>query len=375
MQKTKVRQKKAFIKKSDIRLTENKAPDISYAQSTSSSVPIVGVHEKYQFIETYRNHYVECLLLGENNYLTAPEEEQLTIYKGWKSLLNSFGTDVEASLVIYNHSVNVREFCEGVLYKECGDGFDEYRKELNEIILQRMKEGRNGLQKDKYLLISVHAHNAVKAARTFHRMNQDINKTLNGFGSSATQIPLDEWLDILYGIYNNPEEHLIQKSKVTNEDGTLEEITSFNYEHMRSMGLTVNDLIAPTSLEIKRDYLQMGGKCNRALRVSRFASKMNDEFLTNVTDMNFNCITTINLKSITPKKADAIVAKNLSFVRNMKTKQMQAGQKAGVYDDSYVSPEVLDREVEALALRDSIRGKDERLFDTAMTVTVFADSK
>ena len=83
MQKTKVRQKKAFIKKSDIRLTENKAPDISYAQSTSSSVPIVGVHEKYQFIEIYRNHYVECLLLGENNYLTAPEEEQLTIYKGW----------------------------------------------------------------------------------------------------------------------------------------------------------------------------------------------------------------------------------------------------------------------------------------------------
>ena len=75
--------------------------------------------------------------------------------------------------------------------------------------------------------------------------------------------------------------------------------------------------------------------------------------------MNFNCITTINLKSIAPRKADAIVAKNLSFVRDMKTKQMQAGQKAGVYDDSYVSPEVLDREVEALALRDSIRGKDE----------------
>lgn len=91
--------------------------------------------------------------------------------------------------------------------------------------------------------------------------------------------------------------------------------------------------------------------------------------------MNFNCITTINLKSIAPKKADAIVAKNLSFVRDLKTKQMKAGQKAGVYDDSYVSPEVLDREAEALALRDAIRGKDEHLFDTAMSVAVFADSK
>lgn len=376
MQKRIVKQKNTVAKKiANIRFAEERAPDRGYAQSTAASVPILGVHEKYQMIETYPKHYEECLALSENNYLTAPEEEQLTVYKGWKSLLNSFGADVEVSIVIYNHSVNAREFYEGALYKENGDGFDDYRKELNEIILQRMQEGRNGIQKDKYLIISVHAQNAVKAARAFQRINQDINKTLNRFGSSATLVPLDEWLDVLYGIYNNPEEHLVQKSKVLNEEGVLEEITSFDYNHMRSMGLTVNDVICPTTLEIKRDYMQMGGKLLRTLRVSRFASKMNDEFLTNATDMNFNCITTINLKSIAPKKADAIVAQNLSFVRDLKRKQMQAGQKAGVYDDSYVSPEILDREAEALALRDAIRGKDERLFDTAMTVSLFADRK
>ena len=159
-------------------------------------------------------------------------------------------------------------------------------------------------------------------------------------------------LDILYGIYNDAEEHLIQKSRVIDENGNVEEISSFGYEHMRSMGLTVNDVIAPTTFEVNRDYLQMGSKLARTLRVTNVASKMSDEFLTNVSDVNFNCITTINLKGIPPKKADAIVAKNLSFVRDMKRKQMQAGQKAGVYDDSYVSPEILDREVQALALRE-----------------------
>lgn len=376
MQKRSVKQKHTTAKKmANIRFAEERAPDRGYAQSTAASVPILGIHEKYQMIETYRGCYVKNYLLGDNNYLTAPEEEQLTVYKGWKSLLNSFGTEVEAALTIYNHSVNLREFYEKVLYKESGDGFDDYRKEINDILLQRMKEGRNGIRKDKYVTIAVHEHNAVKAARVFRRLEQDINKTLSRFGSVATSVPLEEWLDVLYGIYNNPEEHLVQKSKVLNEEGILEEITSFDYDHMRSMGLTVNDVISPTSLEIKRDHLQMGGKLLRTLRVSKLASKMNDEFLTNVTDMNFNCITTINLKSIAPKKADAIVAKNLSFVRDLKRKQMQAGQKAGVYDDSYVSPEVMDREAEALALRDAIRGKDERLFDTAMTVTVFADSK
>lgn len=361
--------------RANLHFAETKAPDRGYVQSTAASVPILGVHEKHQFIETYRNCYVKDYLLGGINYLTAPEEEQMTVYKGWKSLLNSLGTNMEAALTIYNHSVNLREFCESALYKETGDGFDDYRKELNDIILQRMKEGRNGIQKEIYLTVAVHEHNAVKAARAFHRLDKDINKTLSRFGSSAIPVSLEDWLDVLYGIYNNPEEHLVQKSKMINEDGVLEEITSFDYDHMRSMGLTVNDILCPTSLEIKRDHLQMGSKILRTLRVSKLASKMSDEFLTKVTDMNFNCITTINLKSIAPKKADAIVAKNLSFVRDLKTKQMQAGQKAGVYDDSYVSPEIMDREAEALALRDAIRGKDEHLFDTAMTVTVFADSK
>lgn len=354
---------------------KNRIPDCGFAQSTADSVPIVGVHEKYQFLETYGGCFVKSYRIGDNNYQTAPEEEQMIVYKGWKRLLNSFGTNVEAALTIYNHNINMQEFCEQALYKEAGDGFDDYRKELNAIIMQRIQEGRNGTQRDKYLTVAVHAHNAVKAARVFHRLDQDIDKTLGRFGSGAVPVTLEEQLDILYGTYNDPGEHLIQKSKVLDEDGCPVEITSFDFKHMRAMGLRVNDVIAPTSMEIKRNHMRLGGKYTRTLRVSKLANKMSDEFLTNVTDMNFNCMTTINLKSIPPKKADAIVARNLSFVRDLKAKQMKAGQKAGVYDDSYVSPELLDREVEALALRNAIRGKDEHLFDTTMSVVVFADTK
>lgn len=106
MQKRSVKQKEATAKRLvNIRFAEERAPDRSYAQNTVASVPILGVHEKYQVIETHRNHYQECLMLSEINYLTAPEDEQLTDYKGWKSLLNSFGPDVEVSIVVYNHSV------------------------------------------------------------------------------------------------------------------------------------------------------------------------------------------------------------------------------------------------------------------------------
>ena len=85
-----------------IRFKEDRAPDRGHAQSTSASVPIIGVHEQYQFIEIYPGCFRKSYWIGNNNYLTAPEEEQMTVYKGWQTVLNSFGNDMEASLTVYN---------------------------------------------------------------------------------------------------------------------------------------------------------------------------------------------------------------------------------------------------------------------------------
>ena len=137
-----------------------------------------------------RGCYVKSYLLGDNNYQTAPEEDQLIIYKGWKKLLNSFGSNMEAAIIVNNHSINMQEFCEKVLHKETRDGFDDLRKVWND---------------------------------------------MSHIGSSAMPIPLVEQLDLLYGIYNDLEEHLVQKSQVVNEDGRKEEISSFDYDHMRGM--------------------------------------------------------------------------------------------------------------------------------------------
>ena len=343
-------------------------------QTAQACVPIAGVHEKYGFLETYGGCYVKSYSIQDNNYLTAREDEQRVIFAGWRQLINSFDEGMEAALTVYNRSVNMQEFCENVLNKECGDSFDSLRKELNGIILGRMREGRNGIQKDKFLTVAVHGDCAGKAAQAFSRLDRDVDKMLGKIGSGARPVSLENKLDALYGIYNSPDRHLVSRSRVMDEDGRMREVCSFDYGQIRSMGLTVNDMVAPSSLEVGRDHLRLGGKYARTLRVAQLASQMSDGFLNNVTEMNFNCITTINFKPIPPKQADAVVAKNLSLVRDLKTKQMKAGQKAGVYDDSYVSPDVMEREVQALALRDAMRERDEHLFDTVMTVTVFADT-
>lgn len=118
-------------------------------ETSQATIPIIGVHEQYGLIETYKGCYVKIYRLGDNNYMTAPEEEQEVDYRGWRKLINSFGTDCEFALTINNRSVNQQEFCDSVLIKEVGNKFDNLRKQMNTIILNRMNEGKNGIIKDK----------------------------------------------------------------------------------------------------------------------------------------------------------------------------------------------------------------------------------
>lgn len=358
----------------NLKAPSEKPPVQLNVETAQATVQVYGVHEKYGLLESYKGCFVKNYQIGDNNYLTATEEEQEADYRGWRRLLNSFGQNTEFSITIYDRMVNQQDFCDSVLIKENGDDYDHLRKQMNKIILDRINEGKNGIIKDKYLTVSVHAANPKKAAEVFSRLDRDINKSLSKIKSFARVLSLEETLDLLYGVYNDGDEHLIQKTRVVDEDGHVSESKSFDFNNMRSMGLSITDLLAPSSVRITGNCIHFGDKLARVLKVNQLPSQLNDEFLNNVTDMNFCCMTTVNYKPIPPKKADAIIAKNLSFVRDEKRRAQKQGQKAGVYDDSYVNPAVLDREAEILALRDAMHEKDEKLFDTSLTVIVFADN-
>lgn len=250
---------------------------------------------------------------------------------------------------------------------------DDIRQEKNDIVKKQMKEGRNGHRRDVYLCFSIAAESPAEAAFEFERLQDDVNKSLVSIHSKLNNYPTEEAIDLLYGIYND-NEHLVKKVRVVDEEGNALYASSFDFGRMRSMGMEVNDEIAPSSMLIRGDYLQIGSRYIRVLKVTKLANKMTDEFFSKVTDTNFNSLTTINIRPIDSRQADRIIAENLSFVRDQKTKQIKAGQKAGVFDDSFISPELLDREAQALAIRDEVKTNDEHLFEVTISVAVFADS-
>lgn len=351
-----------------------KVPEPLCVTTCQKSVPIIGIHDRYNLIETREGCYVRLYKIKDINYITSPEEEQQAIFLGWRRVLNSFGDNMEAALTIYNRTIKEDAFREDVLMKETGDAYDALRKEINQIILDRAKDGKNNIEKEKYLTIAIHADTAKKASEAMHRMDTQLGDAFSKIKSEATPVEIEDALEILYSIYSDSDEPLILSTRIMDDEGILRDVKSFDFDVMRQAGLRINDLIAPSSLEIRRDRIMLGNKFCRVLRVSEFPSDMADEFLNNVTDLPFHCLTTINYEPMNPREAARLVQKNLTLVRDEKHRQMKKGQQEGIYDDSAVASGIIDRENEALALRADMHERDEKLFSVTLSVMVFADT-
>ena len=71
------------------------------------------------------------------NYVNVSDEDKSTIFKSYCGILNSLPTDATAKITIVNSRLDPVDFERTVLMKLKNDGLDQYRKENNQILLEK----------------------------------------------------------------------------------------------------------------------------------------------------------------------------------------------------------------------------------------------
>ena len=99
------------------------------------------------------------------NYLVASREDKESMFLTYSELLNSLDSGATTKLTIYNHRQNRASFEKSILMPMKEDGLDQYRKEYNQMLLDKAT-GANGIMQEKYLTVSV-ARKDVEEARTY----------------------------------------------------------------------------------------------------------------------------------------------------------------------------------------------------------------
>lgn len=122
---------------------------------------------------------------------------------------------------------------------------------------------------------------------------------------------------------------------------------------------------------MKDKYLEIGNQKACALMVTNYSAILGDNFLTSITNMPFNMITTLNIKPLSNSETDALVNKQLAFVREEKNNIISSNRRNNI-DENSLPPYIVEREEEVLALRNDIKKNDEHLFETALVMVIFA---
>lgn len=86
------------------------------------------------------------------NYLVASREDKESMFLTYSELLNSLDSGATTKLTIYNHRQNRASFEKSILMPMKEDGLDQYRKEYNQMLLDKAT-GANGIMQEKYLTV------------------------------------------------------------------------------------------------------------------------------------------------------------------------------------------------------------------------------
>lgn len=100
------------------------------------------------------------------NYLVASREDKESMFLAYSELLNSLDSGATTKITINNRRLNKANFEQSILMPMRGDSRDVYRREYNQMLLDKVT-GANGIMQEKYITISVAKKILRKPALTF----------------------------------------------------------------------------------------------------------------------------------------------------------------------------------------------------------------
>jgi len=326
-------------------------------KTAQQTIPYLRAYEDGIFQVT-NNSFSKVIRFYDINYQIARQDDKEDIFIKYCEFLNYFNSSIHVQITIINKSINREQFERKILLKERDDIFNEYRKEYNEMLLHQIAAGKNDIQKEKYITITITANNYEEAKSIFSRLEIEVLGLIRRLGSYGKVLALEERLELLHDIYRNGHE------------GEFEYKPTLH----RKKGLCTKDLISPDSFEFKRDYMIIGEKYARTIFVRDLPSFINDMFLGELTDFSINMVLTVNIKPIEPHIALKMVKRQITGMEANKIEYQKRSLRGG-YLEAFIPYDLRNSLEEAQALLDDIVNKNQKLYLTNIVLMHLADTK
>lgn len=303
------------------------------------------------------NKFAKTYKFSDINYMVASREDKESMFLTYSELLNSLDSGATTKITINNHRMNKADFETSILMPMRGDELDEYRREYNQMLLDKAT-GANGITQEKYLTISVQKKDIEEARTYFARIGADLVSHFAALGSKCVELTATEKLRVLHDFYRAGEEVDFH----------------FDARDMMKKGHDFRDYICPDSIEKSSDHFKLGEKYCRVLFLKDYASYIKDSMVAELTDFNRNMMMSIDIIPIPTDEAVREVENRLLGVETNIT-NWQRRQNSNNNFSAVVPYDMELQRKESKEFLDDLTTRDQRMMFAVITMVITVDTK
>lgn len=324
-------------------------------KSIQETIEIMKVAENGIF-EVARNRFSKCYRFQDINYTTTNEGEQIDIFERYCKFLNSL--DVNFKITINNKNKDMEGLREHVFLQPDQDGFNRYRQIYNDIMESKIHEGRQGIEQERYLTLTIERKNFEEAKAQFATIEASVHKAFGELGAEIVPLLGNERIKVLYDYY-----HLGRENSF-----------DFDIREAKKVGADFRNDLCNSMMQFYPDYFKDESKFCRALFIKKYPSSLSDRFLNEITSLPVHSITSIDVVPIPKDMTTKILQKKYLGIESDIIKQQRVRNKNNDFSSeiSY-NKRIEKKEIEEIM--DDVRENDQCLFYVAVTIILMADTK
>ncbi len=324
-------------------------------KSIQQTIEIMKVAENGIF-EVAKNRFSKCYRFQDINYTTTNETEQIDIFERYCKFLNSL--DVSFKITINNKNKDMEQVRDYVFLQRQDDGYDGFRRIYNDIMEQKIHEGRQGIEQERYLTITIERKNFEEAKAQFATIEASVHKAFGELGAEIVPLSGNERIKVLYDYYHLGDENSFD----------------FDIREAKKVGADFRNDLCNGMIQFYPDYFKDEKKFCRALFIKKYPSSLSDRFLNEITSLPVHSITSIDVVPIPKDMTTKILQKKYLGIESDIIKQQRVRNKNNDFSSeiSY-NKRIEKKEIEEIM--DDVRENDQCLYYVSVTIILMADSK
>ncbi len=324
-------------------------------KSIQQAIEIIKVAQNGIF-EVAKSRFSKCYRFRDINYATTNKAEQMDIFEKYCKFLNSL--DVSFKITINNKNKDMEQARENVFLQKQDDGYNGFRRIYNDIMEQKIHEGRQGIEQERYLTITIERKNFEEAKAQFSTIEASVYKAFRELGTEIVPLSGNERLRVLYNYYHLGEEDSFD----------------FDIREAKKVGADFRNDLAGGMMQFYPDYFKDERKFCRALFVKRYPSGLSDRFLNEITSLPVHSITSIDAVPVPKDMTTKILQKKYLGIESDIIKQQRVRNRNNDFSSeiSY-NKRIEKKEVEEIM--DDVRENDQCLYYVSVTIILMADTK